>query len=69
MVVRRTDDALAGIEQYRHSQGRIGLEGLLGAQSEDDVTTTFLNNDEDKYDLTIEQQNPGAQFADGRLDR
>ncbi|QIB75185.1 PGF-CTERM sorting domain-containing protein [Halogeometricum borinquense] len=43
-----------------HKLKASGLEGLLGAQSEDDVTTTFLNNDEDKYDLTIEQQNPGA---------
>ncbi|WP_242492958.1 BGTF surface domain-containing protein, partial [Halogeometricum borinquense] len=43
-----------------HELKASGLEGLLGAQSEDDVSSSFFDATDDKFDLTVEQANPGA---------
>ncbi|WP_207212721.1 DUF7827 domain-containing protein, partial [Halogeometricum borinquense] len=37
-----------------------GLEGLLGAQSEDEVKDEFFTHNDTEYEFTVEQQNPGA---------
>ncbi|SFR57569.1 PGF-CTERM protein/surface glycoprotein [Halogeometricum rufum] len=43
-----------------HQLEASGLEGLLGAQDEDEVTSEFFDNDGDEYKLTVEQMDPGA---------